>query len=61
MKYEMRETCEIIDFMEEKQGAGGMSPHFSVDCLVDISGEEGCTMPVHCGTHCWEVQSLKTV
>lgn len=32
----MRDTYETIDFTEEKQGAGGMSPHFSVGCLADI-------------------------
>ena len=57
----MRETYEIIDFMEEKHGTGGIFPHFAVHRLVDISGEEGCTAPMHYGTHRCEVQSLKKV
>lgn len=42
--------------MEKEQEVGGLSPHFSVDRLVNISGEEGCTVSMHYGSHCWEMQ-----
>jgi len=45
LQHEMREAYEIIDFIDENQWTGGMSPHFSVNLLVNISGGEGSVCP----------------
>lgn len=48
------------EHMEEKQEVGGISP-FCLDHLVDASGREGCSAPMCCSTHCFEVQSIQNI
>lgn len=40
-------------------GRGGIS-HFSMDHLMGVFDREVYAAPMHYGTRCWEVQSLKT-
>lgn len=48
------------EHMEEKQEVGGISP-FCLDHLVDASGREGCSAPMCCSIHCFEVQSIQNI